>query len=1125
VTVTLEDKYTLRDGRIYLNGTHALVRLALLQRERDIAAGLNTAGFISGYRGSPLGIFDQQLEKAEKHLRSHHIHFEPGLNEDLAATAVWGSQQVNLFPGAKYDGVFSMWYGKAPGVDRTGDALRHANSAGTSRHGGVLMLLGDDHNCKSSTLPSHSETAMIHASVPVLNPAGVGDLLDFGLLGWGLSRYSGSWVALKCLIDTMDSSISMDVDPRRAVPVNPTDHALPPGGLSIRLPDPPLDQERRQMEHRLPAIFAFARANKLDRTIFNGGARRRLGIVATGKSYQDTRQAFALLGLDEAKLSALGIALYKVGMNWPLETSGARAFADGLETLMVVEEKRALIEEQLARALYDLPDNRRPRLIGKVDENGRSLFGVAGELSATQIALAIDARVRAFDGGVVIAEAADRLRRANEPLPDIAKRTPFFCSGCPHNRSTQVPDGTHALAGIGCHYMVHAMERNTTSFTQMGGEGTSWVGMAPFTTMPHVFVNIGDGTYAHSGSLAIRQSVAAGVNATYKLLFNDAVAMTGGQVAEGGFTVPQIAAQLRAEGVQTIHVLTEDVDRYNIAQMPPGVAVSPREDLAQVQTLLRVTPGVSVIIYDQTCAAEKRRRRKRGSMPKPDVRAYIHPTVCEGCGDCGVKSNCVSIQPLETEFGRKRQIDQSSCNVDLSCVEGFCPSFVKVQGTLKKTQRPAETGDALPHPALPKLDCPYSILISGVGGTGVVTVGAIIGMAAHLEGRGALVLDMIGLSQKGGQVLTQLRLAPKPDEIHSARLGAGQADVLIACDLIVAAGNDTLSFADRARTHCVLNDHLVAPAEFTRKPDLVIDTSEYLDRVRERTADTFTVDATAQSLETVGDAVGANIFLLGVAWQRGLIPLTAEAIEEAIELNDNAVALNKRAFREGRRAAVARKKPVAPAAETLEAFVTRRTAFLVSYQDKTYADRYAAVVSRAAAAEKSRMPGHDAFARAVAGGLFKLMAYKDEYEVARLYAETDFLEDLAARYEGIPRISFQLAPPTIGERKRSFGPWLLPFLRVLAKLKFLRGSAFDVFGWHADRKQERELIAEFENLVEHLAAKLSPAAHTKIVEALRTTEQMRGFGHVKRRNIAEARTKRSELLSQIDGTRVAVPTE
>ena len=1114
MTVTLEDKYTLRNGRIYLNGTNALIRLALLQRERDLEAGLNTAGFISGYRGSPLGIFDQQLEKAEKHLRSHHIHFEPGLNEDLAATAVWGSQQVNLFPGAKYDGVFSMWYGKAPGVDRTGDALRHANAAGTSRHGGVLMLLGDDHNCKSSTLPSHSETAMIHALVPVLNPAGVSDLLDFGLLGWALSRYSGSWVALKCLIDTMDSSVSIDVDPSRARPVTPTDHVLPPGGLSIRLPDPPLDQEQRQIEHRLPAILAFARANRLDRAIFNGGPRRRLGIVATGKSYQDARLAFDLLGLDEARLNALGVALYKVGMNWPLETDGARTFADGLESLIVIEEKRGLIEQQLARALYDLPDNRRPRLLGKSDERGDTLFQIAGELSATQIALELAERIAGFEGGAAVADAAKRLRRASQPLPDIAKRTPFFCSGCPHNRSTMVPEGSHGLAGIGCHYMVHAMERNTTSFTQMGGEGTSWIGMAPFTSMPHVFVNIGDGTYAHSGSLAIRQSVASGVNATYKLLFNDAVAMTGGQAAEGGFTVPQIAAQLRSEGVQHIRVLTEDMERYRGVALPAGVVAQPRTELDAVQRQLRDTPGTSVIIYDQTCAAEKRRRRKRGTLPKPEVRAYIHPTVCEGCGDCGVKSNCVSIQPLETEFGRKRQIDQASCNVDLSCVEGFCPSFVTVRGTLKKkTSAKEDAGTAIPHPQIPKLDRPYSILISGVGGTGVVTVGAIIGMAAHLEHRGALVLDMIGLSQKGGQVLTQLRLAPRPEDIHSARIGPGQADLLIGCDLVVAAGNDTLTFTDKTRTQCVLNDHLVAPAEFTRKPDLAFDPEDYRRRVTERTATTVAIDATTRAVAAVGDAVGANIFLLGLAWQRGLVPLTAEAIEQAIEINDNAVAMNKRAFREGRRAALAEERPSAPLVESLDDIVERRKAFLESYQDAAYAERYATTVARAAAAEKARVPGSDGFARAVATGLFKLMAYKDEYEVARLYTETDFLKNLGEHYEGTPRISFQLAPPALGMRKREFGPWLLPFLRVLAKLRFLRGSAFDVFGWHADRKQERELIAEFERLSEDLATKLSPSTHAKIVEALRTTELMRGFGHVKRRHIEEAKAKRNELLS------------
>jgi indolepyruvate ferredoxin oxidoreductase len=1138
--VSLDDKYALESGRIYLSGIQALVRLAMMQRRRDERAGLDTAGFISGYRGSPLGGFDQALWHAHEFLDRHHLQFQPGINEDLAATAVWGSQQVGLFPGATHDGVFAMWYGKGPGVDRSGDVFKHANAAGTAHRGGVLLLAGDDHACKSSTLPHQSEYAMIDASIPVLNPAGVQDILDLGLYGWALSRYSGCWVALKSIADTMDSSASVLADPHRVEIVIPADFELPPGGLGIRWPDPPLEQEKRLRLWKLPAVQAFARANRLDRVTLDA-PHARLGIATTGKSYLDVRQALDELGITEAEARRLGIRLYKVALSWPLEPEGLRAFAHGLDEILVVEEKRPVIEEQIKSVLYDLRADRRPTIVGKSDERGAPLLGETSELSVTEIARAIAARLERFGAEPRIAErlafltAEERAAAAHTPA---IERTPYFCSGCPHNTSTKVPEGSRAVAGIGCHYMAQWMDRSTDTFTQMGGEGVPWIGQAPFTRTPHIFANLGDGTYYHSGILAIRAAVAAGVSITYKILFNDAVAMTGGQPVDGPLSVPRLTHQVAAEGVERIVVVSDEPEKYaGNAGFAPGVTVSHRDDLDPIQRELRETRGISVLIYDQTCAAEKRRRRKRHRYPDPPKRVFINEEVCEGCGDCSTQSNCLSVVPVETEFGRKRAIDQSSCNKDFSCLGGFCPSFVTVHGGSLKKRAPAGSGaifPVLPEPEIPALTRPYGILVTGVGGTGVVTVGALLGMAAHLEGRGASVLDMTGLAQKGGAVTSHVRLAPQPRDIHAARLSAGGADLLLGCDIAVAGGFESLSRLRKGETHAVVNRHEIITGAFTRNPDFAFPGEQLAADIRyiAGEANAEFIDATGIAETLLGDSIGANLFLLGFALQKGWIPLSLEAIERAIELNDVAVEFNKQALLWGRRAAhdrAAVERIAAPRdpgserlSESLDEAIARRVDFLTRYQNAAYAERYLAMVRRVSEAEQARVLGSTALTEAVARGLFKLMAYKDEYEVARLYTDGSFARRLGERFEGKVKLEFHLAPPLLAERdpatghlkKRSYGPWMFRAFQLLAKLRFLRGSVLDPFGRTAERKRERALISEYRALIEGLLPELTTTNHETAAALARLPERIRGYGHIKDASLAATRIEQEKLLAE-----------
>ncbi|HEX7769323.1 MAG TPA: indolepyruvate ferredoxin oxidoreductase family protein, partial [Dokdonella sp.] len=1080
---TLEHKYTRAEGRIYLSGVQALVRLPLMQQMRDRAAGIRTAGFISGYRGSPLGGFDLELWKAKKHLKASDIEFTPGLNEDLGATMVWGTQQANLFPGAKYDGVFAMWYGKGPGVDRCGDVFKHGNAAGTAKFGGVLALAADDHACRSSTLPHGSELEFVSAMMPILNPAGVQDILDMGLLGWAMSRFTGRWVGFKTIAETVESSASVNVNPHQLDIVLPEDFALPEGGLNIRWPDPPLNQEMRLHQYAVLAATAFARANRIDKVVIDS-PDARLGIVTTGKSYLDVLQALEYLGISEADARTIGIRVYKVGMTWPLEPVGIREFARGLEDIIVVEEKRSFIESQMKEYMYNWPEQRRPHIVGKYDEAGNWILPSTNELTPAMIALVIARRLgrfftsEAITSRVAWIEAKEHeltLPRANFP------RVPHYCSGCPHNTSTQVPEGSRALGGIGCHYMVTWMDRRTDTFTQMGGEGVTWCGQAPFTETRHVFQNLGDGTYFHSGSLAVRQAIAAKVNITYKILYNDAVAMTGGQPVDGTLTVPDIAHQMRAEGVQVIIVMSDDIAKWSRPEIfPAGVEFIHRDELDAVQKRLREVPGVSVLIYDQTCATEKRRRRKRGRMEDPNKRVFINSLVCEGCGDCGEKSFCVSVLPKETEYGRKREIDQSGCNKDYSCVKGFCPSFVSVVGGgLKKRKGKAEVDfGALPQPVFASdLAQPWNILVTGIGGTGVVTIGALIGMAAHLEGKGGTVLDQTGLAQKGGAVTCHLRIARSPADIHAVRIAAGEADLVLGCDMVVVNDYWALSKIRAGRSRVVLNTHEAMPGTFTTKPDLHFPAQGIVAAVRTALdgAEPELVDATELATALLGDTIAANLFMLGYAWQKGWVPLSHDALMRAIELNAAAVEMNKAAFNWGRLAAhdLAQVRAAADGKDAVRAMpgtvasplddttlsgslderIARRVAFLTGYQNAAYAAKYRALVDKVRGAEQAKTPGSTALTEAVARYAFKLMAYKDEYEVARLYTSGDFEQRIRETFDGDFKLHFNLAPPLFAKRdaegnlrKAEYGPWMFKAFRLLAKLRGLRGSAFDVFG-------------------------------------------------------------------------------
>jgi len=1163
-TVSLDDKYTLPEGRAFMSGVQALVRLPMLQRQRDARAGLNTAGFISGYRGSPLGGYDQALWAARKHLAQNQVVFQPGVNEELGATAVWGTQQLDLYPDKKkFDGVFGIWYGKGPGVDRCSDVFKHANMAGTAKHGGVIAIAGDDHISKSSTAPHQSDHIFKACGLPVFFPSSVQDILDMGLHAFAMSRFSGVWSGMKTIQEVVESSSSISIDPDRVQIVLPEDFAMPPGGLHIRWPDAPLEQEARLMDYKWYAALAYVRANKLNYNVIEG-PNDRFGIIASGKAYNDTRQALIDLGLDDDTCRRLGIRLHKVNVVWPLEATITRDFAQGLQEILVVEEKRQVIEYQLKEELYNWRADVRPNVLGKFDEgegdNSGGEWSMANpsqnwllrpkaDLTPAIIARAIAKRLKKLgmpddvvarmDARLTVIDA--RERSLAETAADTGDRTPWFCSGCPHNTSTRVPEGSRAVAGIGCHYMVNWMPgRNTSTFTQMGGEGVTWVGQQPFSLDKHVFANLGDGTYFHSGLLAIRQSIAAGTNITYKVLYNDAVAMTGGQqVGERpeGHSVLQIMNSLKSEGVAKLVIVTDEPAKYDGVQLAEGVAVHHRDELDRIQREFREIPGCTAIIYDQTCATEKRRRRKRGTLATPDKTVVINELVCEGCGDCSVQSNCLSVEPLETEFGRKRRINQSTCNKDYSCLKGFCPSFVTVEGGTLKKPKKEKKGDLsalppIPEPVLPVAESAWGIVVAGVGGTGVITIGSLLGMAAHLEGKGVVTQDAAGLAQKGGATWSHVQIANRPEAIYTTKVDTAKADLIIGCDSIVASLKTTMAAMQPGRTFVALNNHGSPTASFVNNPDWQFPGQHCDTAIASAVGDALlgSFDAEEVALQLLGDSIYTNPLMLGYAWQKGRVPLSHAALMRAMELNGVQVDNNKAAFEWGRRCAhdLAAVRALFQTAQVIQfakkpalaEVIARREEFLTGYQNAAYAAEYRAFVQKVQDAE-ARLGTTTRLSEAVARYLFKLMAYKDEYEVARLHTDGAFAGKIAGMFEGDYRVVHHLAPPLTAKKnergelvKKAYGPWMHKAFGVLAKMKGLRGTAFDPFGRTEERRTERALIREYRAAIDELLAGLTAENLPLAVEIARIPEQIRGYGHVKARHLETARTQWDGLMAR-----------
>lgn len=1139
--VDLNDKFDINSEQVFLNGTQALIRLCLTQSHIDTKNGLNTAGYISGYRGSPLGALDQQFTRAKPLLEPRNIIFEAGLNEDLAATALWGTQQAELRGEGKYDGVFGIWYGKGPGVDRSGDALRHGNLAGSSKHGGVLVVMGDDHTCESSTTCHQSEFAMADAMIPVLNPAGVAEILEYGLHGWALSRFAGVWCGLKCVKDNIESTSSITHRYEEFEPLIPK-FDMPPEGLNIQMGDSSQAREAILHRYKLDAVRAYVRANKLDKVVYSGGDTPRIGIITTGKSYMDTLQAFEVLGIDEAKADKLGLAIYKVAVTWPLEPHGVSEFAQGLEQIIVVEEKRALIEDQLKSILYDLPI--RPQITGKKDAKGNIQLQSEMDLSPVQIAIVIGKNLVSLKKNKKLSDRVTELEdlRMREISALPIDRGLFFCAGCPHNTSTNVPEGSRAYAGIGCHTMVIMMDRQTNAYTHMGAEGSNWIGESKFSNTQHVFQNLGDGTYNHSGILAMRAAVASNTTITYKLLYNDAVALTGGQAMDGGVDVYRIADEISAIGVEKLVFVGDELARINAGRLPQGVKVYSRDELDAVQRELAQIKGVTALIYDQTCASEKRRRRKRGIMDPidkgVDKHVFINEDVCEGCGDCGVASNCVAVQPVETEFGRKRKIDQFSCNKDFSCIDGFCPSFVTVTGAeLKKAEARASKTKLLPEPAVEvSLDQPYSVLITGVGGTGIVTIGALLGMAAHLEGKGCGIIDMAGLAQKGGSVTTHLKLAANPAKIKTIRVAEGGADLLLGGDLIVSSGQKVLGMLNPS-TKALVNAHEFMPGDFTMQPDLQMPSALMHKRLKDAVlnGNLTSVNSSDLALKLFGDAIASNMFIVGVAYQKGLLPLSRDAIFKAIELNGVAIDLNKQAFDKGRQwvvepeviekeAGVDREVKPSVRTKTLDELIAHRSETLIAYQNQAYSDRYKAMVDQIKAVDQTN---DKQLTHAVAKYAFKLMAYKDEYEVARLYSNGAFADGLKRQFTESGKdykLTFHLAPPFLSKpdpvtgkiKKREFGPWIIPMFKVIAKFKGLRGGKLDIFGYSQERKLERNLIDKYQEDIDAISSNENNLNVDAALALLQLPEHIRGFGHVKQKSIDMAEQKHSELKIQLD---------
>ena len=1113
----LADRFELSCSNVLLNGTQALVRLVLEQAFRDRRAGINTAGYVTGYRGSPLGAVDFQMERAKSKLEQAQVLFAPAINEDLAATALWGTQQAELRGEGRHDGVFGLWYGKGPGVDRSGDVLRHANRAGTSRYGGVVMAMGDDHTGESSTTLHQSEFALMDSYIPIVSPAGVQELIDYGLYGYALSRFSGSWVGLKCVKETVESTATIDGDPDR-LSIRIPDFELPAGGLNIRLHDTPRAQEARMIDFKRPALEAFWRENRLDRRIL-GRPGAKIGFVSAGKSWLDLAHAVELLGLEEADARLLGLTTYKVGMTWPLDRSSLLEWAEGLELIVVVEEKRKLVEFQVREALSSVGSG--IRVIGRHDETGAEIFPTKYALEPVSIARRLGGILEAE--GRIAEEQSGRLARLRQLAgtsnsEDIARRLPYFCSGCPHNSSTRLPDGSRAYAGIGCHYMVQWMDRDTIGFTHMGGEGANWIGEAPFSTRDHVFQNMGDGTYNHSGLMAIRAAVAANANMTFKILFNDAVAMTGGQRNDGELTAAQIAHELIAFGVKDTVLVYDDKEDIDFAEFPAGIARYERTELDAVQRRLREVKGVSAIVYVQTCAAEKRRRRKRGTFPDIDKRVFINTEVCEGCGDCSVQSNCVSIVPVDTWLGTKRAIDQSSCNKDFSCLKGFCPSFVTVEGARAKRRKTLDLNlSSLPEPNIPEIDGTWNVVVTGIGGTGVVTIGAVLTMAAHLDGKGAAMIEMAGLAQKGGEVCIHCRIADRQQDISAIRVAVGEANCIVGGDLVVSAGSEILALAAGGRTGASINDHETITGEFTRRPGFRIPG----ERLRQRMAATLDadrvgfLDSTILAQRVLGDSIYSNMVVFGHAWQSGLLPLTRDAIESAIELNGAAVESNLKAFALGRWSAlnaVETRELVSEASTPTEGAAADaeqlREAHLVEHTGLHLAARWRALLERCP---------NDELRAAVAEGYHRVLAVKDEYEVARLHLATD--ARARDEFDGDIRLRFHLAPPIMSRTgpdgrpvKKEFGPWMLTVFRLLARLKWLRGTPLDPFRYSRDRRLQRDLRTQYEQDIHEILEQFETGDFEAALELARLPLEIKGYGPVWETNYEIAMARRQALL-------------
>jgi len=1168
----LSDNLWAPSGSVFITGTQALIRVLVMQGWRDAARGLHTQGFVSGYRGSPLGMVDQAIWKAGERFKETGIRFVPAVNEELAATQVLGTQRVESDPERTVDGVFAMWYGKGPGVDRAGDALKHGNAYGSSPHGGVLVVAGDDHGCVSSSMPHQSDHAFMAWRMPVMQPSCVAEYLEFGLYGYELSRYSGAWVGMAALSEVVESAGTVDLDVVNArvqawedadTVRAATGHQAPADGLHYRWPDLPSLRIESRLEDKLAAVAAFTRRNSIDRDVIVS-EHAKVGIVTCGKAHHDLMEVLRRLELSPEQLARAGVRLYKIGLSFPVEQTRIKAFAKGLEEILIVEEKGAVVETQLRDIFYNAPADARPVLVGKHDRAGQPLVSALGELRPSRlIELVAHWLAVHFPDNRDLGDHLQHVRDFTPPellgnASDAVKRLPYFCAGCPHNTSTKVPEGSTARAGIGCHFMANWMDRSTAGLIQMGGEGVDWISHAMFTKTPHVFQNLGDGTYYHSGYLAIRQAVAAKATLTYKILFNDAVAMTGGQPVDGVISVDAIARQVESEGVSKGVGVSDAIGKYDDikGRFPQGTEFHDRAALDDVQRRLREMQGVTVLIYEQTCAAEKRRRRKKGEMADPPKRLFINEAVCEGCGDCTVQSNCVAVLPHETPMGRKRKIDQTSCNKDYSCAKGFCPSFVGVTGgKLRRKSGALAAGRdaflhrvaALQHPAAHAWNAPYDLLVTGVGGTGVVTVGAVIAMAAHLEGKAASVLDFMGFAQKGGSVLSFVRLADSRERLHQVRIDTQQADAILACDVVVGASADALQTVRHGRTRVLANIHEIPVAESLRNPDADLHVDLLLEKMRfvagEEQVETF--DAQSLAEEFLGDTLAANIVATGYAWQRGLVPLSLEALMHAIELNGVAVAANQSAFSLGRLAAgdpaALDQLRAAPAADAqssqaderpLDMLIADARRHLTGYQNAAWADRFEKRI-RGLQAREAALQGGDSslpFTRNAARSLLKLMSYKDEYEVARLYTDGAFLKKLSEQFEGELKLEFHMAPPVVARgshgrapAKIRVGSWMLPAMRWLAHGKRLRGTAFDPFGRTGERRAERELISHFDGLFDAMAGELSADNQSLAARIAALPMSIRGFGHVKLANLEAAQVREAELLHRFAPSRYPKP--